>query len=80
MHLFKLIKRFKQRLENRRALKVLLEADERLLRDIGITREGVIHARQMPLWADTAEAVKKMREDNAARAHQHPPPLYAQQP
>ncbi len=77
MHLFELVKRLRQRLENRRALKVLLEADERLLRDIGVTREDVIHARQLPLWADAAEAVKKMREDNAARAHQHSPPLYA---
>ncbi len=80
MHLFKLIKRLRQRLENRHALKVLLEADERLLRDIGVTREDVIHARQLPLWADTAEAVKKMRGDNAARAHQHLPPLYAHRP
>ncbi len=80
MHVFKLIRRLRQRLENRRALKVLLDADDRLLRDIGVTREDVIHARQLPLWADTAEAVKTMREEDAARGSQHPPPLYALRP
>ncbi len=78
MLLFKLIRRLRQRLENRRALKVLLDADERLLRDIGITREEVIHARQLPLWADTAEAVNQMREERKLGASQRPPPLYAQ--
>lgn len=54
MHLFTLIRRLRQRLVNRYALRALLEADDRLLDDIGVTRAEVLHASRLPLWKDPA--------------------------
>jgi len=77
MLLFKLIRRLRQRLVNRYALETLLDADDRLLEDIGITRDEVIRARYLPLWKDPAVAVKRMTKERKLGASQRPPPLYA---
>ncbi len=80
MLLFKSIRRLRQRLANRYALKTLLDADEHLLKDIGITREEVIRAHQLPLWKDPAVAVKRMSKERKLSVSQRPPPMYTRRP
>ena len=77
MLLFKSLKRLRQRLQNKRALKALLDADEHLLRDIGITRDEIFQVHQLPLWKDPAVVVKRMAKERKLSVPQHLPPVYA---
>ncbi len=77
MLLFKLIRRLRQRLVNRHALKTLLDADDHLLKDIGVTRDEVIRAHQLPFWKDPAVAVRRMSKEGKLSVSRRPPPVYA---
>ncbi len=78
MHLFKLIRRLRQRFVNKYALRTLLEADDRLLDDIGVTRDEVLRASQLPFWNDPAEVIKRVPRERTLTESQRPPPLYPQ--
>lgn len=77
MLLFKLVRRIRRHLANRQALKTLLEADDRLLKDIGVTRGEVIHALQLPLWKDPGETVKRMGKERKNEPARRPKLPYA---
>ena len=54
--------------QNRRSLDMLAGLDERMLRDIGLTRGDVRDAVAEPLWRDpTGVLVKRVRERRGAR-------------
>ena len=44
----------------RRQMATLLVMDDHALRDMGITREDVHHARQLPLSVDAGEALNRI--------------------
>ena len=72
MLLFKLVRRIRRHLAIRQALRTLLEADDRLLQDIGVTRGEVLHALQLPLWKDPGEIVKRMGKERKEKPVQRP--------
>jgi uncharacterized protein YjiS (DUF1127 family) len=54
--------------QNRRSMDMLAGLDERMLRDIGLTRGDVRDAFAEPLWRDpTGVLVKRVRERRGAR-------------
>lgn len=56
-----------QRTRRRKALKTLLELDDHLLRDIGVTRDEIEATMQLPLSVDAATELRRISLERRKR-------------